>query len=82
MAHQNQVLCLQDVLVRMRDSVVGAFKPDFLDKTADSADLCARCPPPLLPPVLPCPSCPACPYTCWLCSVPKLPQGAGGASLR
>lgn len=32
----------QDVLVRMRDSVIGAYKPDFLEKTSDSADLCAR----------------------------------------
>ncbi|KAK9828091.1 hypothetical protein WJX81_002457 [Elliptochloris bilobata] len=29
----------QDVLVRMRDSIIGAFKPDFLEKTSDSADL-------------------------------------------
>ena len=29
----------------MQDSVVGAFKPDFLEKTSDSADLCA---PPLV----------------------------------
>ncbi len=34
----------QDVLVRMRDSVIGAFRPDFLEKTSDSADLCARAP--------------------------------------
>ena len=27
--------------MRMRDSVVGAFKPDFLEKTSDAADLCA-----------------------------------------
>ena len=36
----------QDVLVRMKDSVVGALKPDFLEKTSDSADLCAACPHP------------------------------------
>lgn len=35
---------LQDVLVRMRDSVIGAFKPDFLEKTSDSADLCVPVP--------------------------------------
>ena len=28
--------------MRMRDSVIGAYKPDFLEKTSDSADLCAR----------------------------------------
>ena len=35
-------LCdLQDVLIRMKDSVVGALKPDFFEKTTDNADLCA-----------------------------------------
>ncbi|CAK0784356.1 hypothetical protein CVIRNUC_007560 [Coccomyxa viridis] len=29
----------QDVLIRMRDSVVGALKPDFFEKTTDNADL-------------------------------------------
>ena len=30
--------------MRMRDSVIGAYRPDFLEKTSDSADLCAlRC---------------------------------------
>lgn len=28
--------------MRMRDSVIGAYKPDFLEKTSDSADLCAQ----------------------------------------
>ena len=30
---------LQDVLIRMKDSVVGALKPDFFEKTTDNADL-------------------------------------------
>ena len=30
---------LQDVLIRMKDSVVGALKPDFFEKTIDNADL-------------------------------------------
>ena len=35
--------------MRMRDSVIGAYKPDFLEKTSDSADLCARrCLPPMV----------------------------------
>ncbi|KAK9908355.1 hypothetical protein WJX75_006546 [Coccomyxa subellipsoidea] len=29
----------QDVLIRMKDSVVGALKPDFFEKTTDNADL-------------------------------------------
>lgn len=30
---------VQDVLIRMKDSVVGAIKPDFFEKTTDNADL-------------------------------------------
>ena len=30
---------LQDVLIRMKDSVVGALNPDFFEKTTDNADL-------------------------------------------
>lgn len=68
----------QDVLVRMRDSVVGAFKPDFLEKTSDSADLCAR-PPSGLPSCRPFPPL-------WLWELVNLPQpalpgrGAGGGT--
>ena len=31
--------CLQDVLIRMKDSIVGFIKPDFLEKITDNEDL-------------------------------------------
>lgn len=37
---QTRAAGVQDVLVRMKDSVVGALKPDFFEKTTDNADLC------------------------------------------
>ena len=32
-------LCAQDVVIRMKDSVVGFIKPDFLEKINDNEDL-------------------------------------------
>jgi hypothetical protein len=43
---------MQDVLIRMRDSIVGALKPDFFEKTTDNADLCVHFPVPLEPAAL------------------------------
>lgn len=33
--------CVQDVLLRMLDSVIGCFKPNFLEDIGDSGDLYA-----------------------------------------
>ena len=30
---------VQDILIRIRDSVIGSYKADFFDKTTDNADL-------------------------------------------
>ncbi len=35
----NVAQCVQDILVRIRDSVIGSYKADFFDKTTDNADL-------------------------------------------
>ena len=31
--------CAQDVLMRMLDSVIGGFRPDFLEKIGECGDL-------------------------------------------
>ena len=33
------LVLLQDILIRIRDSVIGSYKADFFDKTTDNADL-------------------------------------------
>lgn len=35
----NIAQCMQDILIRIRDSVIGSYKADFFDKTTDNADL-------------------------------------------
>ena len=35
----NYLVILQDILIRIRDSVIGSYKADFFDKTTDNADL-------------------------------------------
>ena len=38
--HVTQQFCVvQDILIRIRDSVIGSYKADFFDKTTDNADL-------------------------------------------
>lgn len=35
----DRLMLLQDILIRIRDSVIGSYKADFFDKTTDNADL-------------------------------------------
>ncbi len=39
MNNVNIAQCMQDILIRIRDSVIGSYKADFFDKTTDNADL-------------------------------------------